>query len=505
MFNLSCGAQTLKDYLFFHKNKGIIPRGNISNFQEMIDEAKFYCTLFPQKTLNLARVSPCIVKFGVDHFVLVNGVSQGIVYYLDNGIPLQLPLDDFTLWWKGLVLSETIDDSAQILKEEECLKISGHKKFFKQILAPLLPMATMLIPGIGPMVSAALSAGISAGTQALTTGRVNPLQVGLSAVGGGLGKAAMAPGISAAKGVGGGWGSQVWQGGRTLLGMQPSIGAATTSPLIGMPAASGMGLAPSAQATFTGLGTAGASIADINTALMSGKGITYVAGQGWKAPVPTTSAAGYTTAAPAATAGAGSITQQLLGKGIQSYLPSLLAGGVSAGMTLPELPDLEANYREVSQRVLGGSPLSNLATNRAMAIMQGEPLTTEDEQAILNIFKDREEESIEQINKQYQTVGRLGSEEHQEQVRKGREYWNTQKAYGLYAARKDAQAYQNQILMGAWQYDQNQITQLIELASKTGDIEALRWSVRVGDTEGVKDTLDKLALLLWPQQATAPV
>ena len=68
------------------------------------------------------------------------------------------------------------------------------------VAAPLL--ASALLPGLGTVASGLLSGGVSALTQKLNTGQINPVGVGLSALGGGVLKAGMQPGIQASKAVG---------------------------------------------------------------------------------------------------------------------------------------------------------------------------------------------------------------------------------------------------------------------------------------------------------------
>lgn len=492
---MNCGVQTLRELLYLSKGIIIQPRGDISSFKDLIDEAKLYITLIPQKTSNLAKITPCIVKFGREHYILVTKVYKGIVYYSDNGLPCQLPLDDFTSWWKGEALSEFEDLEGHILTEEECLKIIGFKKG-KDILATALPIiAGFALGPLGPIVAGLGSAATSALTQKYmsSSGTINPLQVGLSGLTGGFTAGGMAKGATAAKagtaGTTAGYGGQLWAGGRTLLGMTPT--SAATAGTVG-------GTWPTNLYSTAGDIAPGAST---TSALKAGSIMQYAPQTGW-------SAVNTANQLNAVGAGAKSPTSGAAEKGVFGALTanpsqtamSLLSSGISSGMSLPAYSPDTSYLRAASEKILGGSPLSGLATERAMQIMSGQPLTAEDEKAITDIYNQREEDSLNQVDKTYQQYGRLGSEEHKSERQKVKDYWNTQRAYGLQTARKDAQAMQNNMIQAAWGYDQNQVTQLLALAEQTGDIDQINWAIKAGDTMGVKSIFDKLAQLAWPQQ-----
>ncbi len=190
---LSCGAYALKDYFYYYRQKVFTPRKDINSFQQIIDEAKFWITFIPQKTSSLTEVTPCITKFGDNHFVLVTSVTRGLVYYIDNGLPRQLPLDDFNSYYKGFVLSEKEDVSAVILTENDCLKIVGYKKG-TDILKIAAPIAIGLLTGgsgfaLAPWFGSTATGALLGGTTsaALTGGK--PKQwlpsAGLGALGAG--------------------------------------------------------------------------------------------------------------------------------------------------------------------------------------------------------------------------------------------------------------------------------------------------------------------------------
>jgi len=488
MFRKSnCGSLALREYFYLYKGKLVQVRGDLFTFQDIINEAKVFFTFIPQKNLNLTDLCPCIVKFKEDHFVLVNSICNGEVYYVDNGLSCRIPLDDFYYNFKGYILSEKEDVSSQILKEEECLKIIGHKKG-KDIFANIIPGIVGLVAGpFGPIIAGLAAAGSSALTQKFMSSSktINPLTTVLSSLGAGIGAKAMAPGVTAAKEAGQGYMGQLWSGGRTLLGMQPSSASSAAS----LPS-----YATTAAASPYGIYGNPSNIAGYNPTLAesmaSGGNLIYQTGKGWvKSPTETS------TATQSGGGVLGSASNILSSKPGQIGM-SLLSSGISSGVKLPEYDD--SYLREISQRISGGSPLSNLATQRATEIISGQPLTKEDEQAILDIYNQREQESLVQTDKTYQQYGRLGSEEHKAARQKVVDYWNTQRAHGLRSARKDAQAMQNQILTSAWNYDQNQINELLTVAEQTGDINDIKWAIRAGDTAGVKSIFDKLAQLLWP-------
>ena len=494
----NCGAISLKEYIYHYKGMIVNPRPDISTFQDIIDEAKLHCTFIPQKTLNLAKVFPCIVKFNENHFVLVHGVNNGEVYYSDNGLACRLSLDDFYYHFKGFVLSEKEDCSGQILKEEDCVKIHGEKKG-KDIFAQIIPMvvgalAAPLTGGMSiPMamgVSGLAAAGSSALTQKFMSSQksINPLTTALAGLGGAATGLGMAPGVAAAKtgaaGTTAGFGGKLWAGGRTLLGMAPASAAATAAGSWGSVAGTAPYLA-SKPLSFTG--------AVGNTLQGSSMGnLVYQTGKGWvQSGTPAATTTG--TAAPAA----GGVLGALTSKPGQTAM-SLLSSGLSSGVKMPEFNPDTTYLREASQKVLGGSPLSNLATERAMQVLSGQPLTSEDEQAILNIYNQREEDSINQVDKTYQQYGRLGSEEHKSERQKVKDYWNTQRAYGLQTARTDAQQMQNNLIQGSWGYNTTQVNELLSLAEQQGQIEDIKYAIKAGDTNGIKQIFDKLAQILWP-------
>lgn len=150
------------------------------------------------------------------------------------------------------------------------------------------PILASMIPGVGPILSAVLAAATSAATQKLNTGQINPLQVGLSGLGGGLIKGAMMPGITAAKAASSGIGGQLGSG---LLGFTPTATQAGTSGLIGSGGhLLGMGagsLAPTGvNATIPGIGGAPGTViskvpgAAANAMLPSGAPAMGAAGAG---------------------------------------------------------------------------------------------------------------------------------------------------------------------------------------------------------------------------------
>jgi len=86
------------------------------------------------------------------------------------------------------------------------------------VLAPVL--ASALLGPAGWALAGLGGAATSAVTQKLNTGSINPVGVGLSAIGGGLLGKAMTPGIAASKAVGGGYLGQVGSGLQSAVGIQ---------------------------------------------------------------------------------------------------------------------------------------------------------------------------------------------------------------------------------------------------------------------------------------------
>lgn len=111
--------------------------------------------------------------------------------------------------------------------EKDGIRYGWFKKIFGFSSQPIVnvaaPTLAAMIPGVGPVMSALLAAGTSAVTQQMNTGQINPAQVEISALRGGLIKGAMLPGIGEARTAGQGMFGQMWAGGRTALGMQSGV------------------------------------------------------------------------------------------------------------------------------------------------------------------------------------------------------------------------------------------------------------------------------------------
>lgn len=224
-----------------------------------------------------------------------------------------------------------------------------------------------------------------AGTGALTGGITGALSgMGGSALGAGAvkGATAAAPGFLSKAG------GAITGGIGNLLGMTPSAGgAATTNALVGLPAASGQGLAPSAASTFGSIAP-GASIAAINTqllgnALSSGVGagigsqlaqtpkVATTAGQIAPAPVtPVTPASTIPT-----TTAAKPTWLQALSKKAGEYLTkpeTLLGAGMTAASMLPKetTPYPEIDIESIRTSLLSGEGLSPLAQQARAQLSQ---------------------------------------------------------------------------------------------------------------------------------------
>ena len=130
-------------------------------------------------------------------------------------------------------IQELMSDKSE--HEKNGIRFGWFKKAFGFSSQPAVnvaaPILAAMIPGIGPVLSGLLAAGTSAVTQKLNTGQINPLQVGLSGLGGGLLKGAMAPGITAAKEAGKGILGQVGSGLQSAVGITPA-GATKTAGVI---------------------------------------------------------------------------------------------------------------------------------------------------------------------------------------------------------------------------------------------------------------------------------
>jgi len=505
----------LKDYLMIFKNTAGIIDFNVESFEEIIEEAKqFDVELCPQQTNKLPKVAPCIAKVGKDHFILIIRVESGLVIYTDNGITISTPVDDFLPLFSGYVLSERV--VGKLLSRKKCKEIIGHKKG-KDILKGLAPILAGVLAGpLGPIASAAAS-GLTKGATQGFKGKFAKDYLPTMA-GSYFGGKAMSPGVNAAKGAGGNYGSQLWQGGRTLLGMQPSMTQG------GLP---GSGSIPSMGANAGGVtGAAGTT---------PGSKMYYAPGTGWSST--TAADQGVTTgygllgrktlgdmspfqpnATNASGEGIASKGMDMFGGANKNLGSKVLGGGSGTGgtnlsqlalgtgllgaSTMPKMPEApeypsEIGGMNLSERVMGGSALGQLGTKRAMEIMQGDPMTEEDESAIIGQFERRQADAMSSLDEQYNSIGRLNSGEHLEAKQKMNDEWENQKAILLYQARKDYQTMQNNVMQASWGYDLQQMSQIMDYADRVGRKQEIDYMIKAGDAMGLKNLLGQLAGLAF--------
>lgn len=223
--------------------------------------------------------------------------------------------------------------------EEILAKNSSHEDEFKirhkkgrDIFAPIGTALLAMIPGIGPPLAAVAQAGYTA--YKVKKEEAQPWQIPLNAAmafaGGKMaqGSTGYQAGVETSKAAGGKLLGQTLSGAQGMLGFTP--GAVTEVAKMGMPAASGMGLAPSAASKYTsGLGFFAPSIQTGGANL--GRQVTNVMGQ----PVTlgqTAQGAGYTAPAFNAPTALSSFTPPKAANiPISSTTPSPAAPAIQAG------------------------------------------------------------------------------------------------------------------------------------------------------------------------------
>ena len=168
--------------------------------------------------LDLYKQFPNIKKEDLENSLGFADREAGEIYVRKTGIK---DVDNNTILHEAQELfSETSPH------EKDGIRFGWFKKIFGFSSQPIMnvaaPILASMIPAIGPVLSGLLAAGTSAATQKLNTGKISPLQVGLSGLGGGLLKGAMTPGIEVAKEASKGVLGQVGAGIKSAIGMTPS-------------------------------------------------------------------------------------------------------------------------------------------------------------------------------------------------------------------------------------------------------------------------------------------
>ena len=498
----TCGTVALLNYIRFTKQRPCSINKSLLNFRHIAEEALLNAVLLvPQRTFELVKVTPCIVKSGEDHFILVTNVWNGYVYYLDRGFAKVLPLDD--LPFKGEVLSERM--YGELIPELECENIVGHKKgkdiFAKYIIPTVVGFATGGL-GFGPMWAGAASAasrvGTSYGMQKRAPTALDVLGAGLSGFGAGkFGAGFRAPGVTASTAVGGTstlvkptlW-QRVVGGGRGLIGSTTPIRAG------GVEARTGGAMMQPWGRGATGKVTPGVLVGPGFKNVSSPIYIPAAVGGNWQ----TSSLEGAKGTKAAATTTLGQVGKKIgTNLGMDLAKKALLGGGlqgVGASIEFPEPPNMPYE-KQISERIFGGSPLSQLSEQRAMEIMQGDPLTSKDRETIKGIFAERKADSISQVKKRFQQIGRADSGEARAELAKTERYWDDKTAQSILAMERDAMQMQSNMVQASFGYSQDQVRTMLDFARETGDIEEVKYLIRVQDTMGLRNMFDKLAQLVY--------
>src|SRR3990167_4592140 len=177
--------------------------------------------------LKMDEIFPQIQKKDLEDSLGFADKEAGGVYIRENSVK---GIEDAALQHEiQEILAETSPH------EKDGIRFGWFKKIFGfssqpavRALAPII--AGILAAPLGPLASAAAAGGASALAQKTTTGKIDPMGVGLSAAGGGFAGAGMGAGVAAAKGAGSSYLGQVGSG---LLGFTPTATVAGTKGLLG--------------------------------------------------------------------------------------------------------------------------------------------------------------------------------------------------------------------------------------------------------------------------------
>ena len=329
--------------------------------------------------------------------------------------------------------------------EKNGIRFGWFKKAFGFSSQPAVnvaaPILAAMIPGVGPIISGLLAAATSAATQKLNTGKINPLQVGLSGVGGGILKAGMAPGIAASKEMGGGILGQVGSGLQSAVGIQSGAQKALTAGLgntTGL--APGMitsGVVTPTTPNLTKIGMAEAARMGVDAGVGAGIGST-LGNVSNVAPSPNiplsggspaglnvsgvNAGAGLPGAAPAAAVPKTLIEQA---KGLVNVPNVLGAASIAGSMAAPspqfQMPSTVEDIRKKLLDEQQGGALTEIGKQARMEL--GNIMSAKPEelypagqdaylQADLKRLRERKADTLKQLDSQYNLYGVAGSGEH---------------------------------------------------------------------------------------------
>lgn len=338
--------------------------------------------------------------------------------------------------WDMATIQHEIDELLSKESFDTDSKGIRHKKFFKDVGIPVLStLAGSLIgaPYLGALGAPLGAAAGSAIQQKIQTGRIDPLQTGLAAVGGALGGPGIKAGFAGAKAAGKGILGTVGAGIKGAFTGGPKITPATTAPATTTPAQSLFGRIMgslktgkdiSAIPSTVGqpiLGTALGALQGPITQAQAARGVTTLGqapGAGGVSAVGAPITAGVTASTSPPTAGGfGEIAKRL------TTPEGLLGAGTLLAGAMPKAPEFEmpASVGELEQAFLtqgGVSEVGRAARGELMKTLQARPeelFPVADDafiQASLRGTRESYERAQEQLDATYNKAGVYGSGEH---------------------------------------------------------------------------------------------
>lgn len=451
----------------------------------------------------------------------------------------------------------------------------AHKKVFKDIIAPyILPVvASILAPGLGSMLgigstmSGILGGGLGKVAADLGTGKkFNPVGTVLSAAGGGMIGKGMGAGMEASstgsylgklgsgllgtaptttaagtKGIIGSGGNLLGMGAGDLA-MKGTTGAASTNALMGLPSASGQGLAPSAASTFGSI-SPGSSIAGINSQLLgsalgSSIGSSLASTVNPVAGMPSASGQGLASSAKTAFQGA-NITPTSLNApaNVAANLPAMqaptevakqtgilstfgkkagelatpqniLGGALTLGSTMGKQPEFEpVDIESIRTSLLSGegvSPLGKQARAKLSQIMSAKPGelyptgTDAYYQSALRQTEKAYSDAQKSLAKRYNLIdpNYLQNGEYQELARRlDQELASVKSDYAISEEQRRfelSRTQQYQAIQQALQVDDNTMQELLGFTGLAADQAAKKYAVDVNDVNEMRKALGGL-------------